>query len=438
MNNHIYTIATERELVEDYFVSCVNEVKHMQEKINKEVPFVIIDESDKYTQKYNENIINNNKEKQVNIIHLNSEKQFKIFDCLKDKLHNKDLINLIDYEGYSYARAMNKQFLVANLYNADYIHRRDSDVKIINEKFGFPSDIEIKYLGKKIQNLYNDNLDNINYYNDNQIIYLVGSGYSNQSDWKADFRVFMEQDTELIAEIANLFGYGKELASEYLNEILTGNVTVQGDVKFLPEKGHPNPICGNISFYKIFNYLPCCTILSTIGSDNLIRGYLKRLHSPIIYHSNFVYHQFSKDRENNNIEYLKSYWERLINKLIYYKIIEEVIYDFDKTKRERLIEIENVDFKNLMNIELITVKYIEKMTAECINAYLKIMAKAKNPKIKILHDYFITDDYFDETVKNVYTSLINGHILLNNWQEITESCRNININFSQNNLAEIF
>lgn len=427
MDKHIYVIGTERQLVESFYCSYLKEVQFIQNSTNKETIFAVIDESQENIAKINSEIINRNKVPDVNVVHFNKKMQKDLFDYIGRMCSDKSIIDLLDYEGYSYGRVMNKQFLAASLYNADFLHRRDSDVKIMYDTFGFPSEIENKYLGKTISELEVYNTKGKENFTPDQVVYMAGSGYSGKSSWKADFGIFMDKDIELIEQVTKLFKYGDDLSEEYLKEILEGNVSITTKELFLPENNHPNPICGNISMYKIFNYLPCSNILSTVGSDNLIRGLLKRLHSPIVYHTNFVYHHFGKERDSSNTDYLLSYWPRMINKLIYYRLIEKLIYDFEKTKIQRIVTLDDLDFPNLINSDELTYEYVYSVSKECIDSYLDIMKCGKNPKFQILKKQFETQIFLQWTADNMYNGLKKGVKLLKHWAEIIDICKNCSI-----------
>lgn len=422
MNKHIYTIGTERPLIEPFFLSCVDEAKHIQNTTNEETIVVIVDDGSARVEKINNQIAESNGDKELRVICFNKQMQQALFTHLRKNLSDASVVDLLDFEGYSYGRVMNKQFLAAGVVNASHLHRRDSDVKIDIDNFGYPSDVENKYLGKTIEILQENRIQGIDTFDKEQCVYMVGSGYSGNSDWKVDFGIFLEEDKDLIPEVTGLFGYDEELSNEYMNEILTGNVKVEHKEIFLPERNHPNPLCGNLSMYKIFRYLPCSTICNTIGSDNLIRGFLKRLHAPIVYHDKFVYHEFTPDRDNSNMTYLKSYWPRVINKLIYYKLIETLIYDYSRLKVPRLIRIEDIDFKHLIHMDAFSFGLTIDTVKEALTAFSDIMNRAQNTKLAELGKYIGSTAFYEETCRNIYYGMKNHEKLLNNWEEIMSIC----------------
>lgn len=415
---HIYSLATNRALVSDFFDSYINEIQFMKEKLNSDIIFAVVDESDTNTQKYNKKLLKMCKAHGIRTVHFDYENQKRFFDFMHSK--NSTLVPLLDYPGFSYGRAMNKQFLLAGILQADCIHRRDSDVKIELSKFGYPSDMEIKFLGKKVSEIKKDKHINEINHSDNQTVHIVGSGYSGCSDWKADFRVFNGKEKWLKKELVDLFGYDKLLSEEYLNEIEFGDINVNKQYCFLPKKNHPNPICGNISFHKIFRYLPCCTILDTIGSDNLIREFLKEHNFPIIYHSNFVYHKFDNSRDVNDTKYLLSYFPRLINKLIYYKSIKEIIFKHTKTKYTDVENLDNINFPSIMNMELVNEEFVAELCNDCINDFKNVLEKSTNDVVHTICEMLSTKVYGQTTFENIYQGLLNGKILLEKWSEIME------------------
>ncbi|WP_124065035.1 DUF6271 family protein [Clostridium sp. E02] len=436
MNKHVYTIGTERRLIPEFVGTYFKEIENMQKTTNEETTLVIIDECNDEAARANDIILKKNKRSGVNYIHFDKEKQYELFHYLRNNCSDSSIVDLLDFEGYSYGRVMNKQFLVASMLNANFLHRRDSDVKIIDDTFGFPSKFENKYLGKKVKDV-NYHVNGKENHSLEQVIYMVGSGYSGKSSWKADFGIFLEKDMNLISEVAKLFNYDDSLMKEYMNEIVDGNVNIEGDELFLPLHNHPNPVCGNISMYEVFKHLPCSTMESTIGSDNLIREFLKRVGMPIIYHSNFVYHEFGKDRDNSDIKYLLSYWPRMINKLIYYKMIENLIFKNQKLKSDTIKNVEDVDFKNLINREKLTYDYVYSTANECIDLFVNIMKKGKNFKFKLLIEHFQNEEFLRNTADNMYNGMVNGDKLLRDWEEIIYLCENYSVSKDTEKIMKI-
>lgn len=420
MKTHVYTIGTERELVPQFVHTYFEEIKYMQEQSGEETIFVIIDESENSVAEKNRTYLEANRIDDVKYIYCGKALQKKLFEGIEQELEDKSLINLLDYQGYSYGRVMNKQFLVACMMQADYLHRRDSDVKIEKEAFGYPSDIENKYLGMKVGDF--SGISGSDRHSENQIIYLTGSGYSGGSSWKADFGIFLEQDSDLIGEVAGLFHYGDDLLNEYLKEITEGNISVAGKEKFLPKHNHPKPLCGNLAFYEVFKYIPCSTVLSTIGSDNLIRGFLKAMDMPIIYHTTYVYHEFGKERDSKDIDYLLSYWPRMINKLAYYRLIDKLIYQNQKRKNQKILNIEEIDFKNFLNKDFFSYAYVENVVIQCVEEFVHIMERGKNPLFSVMRDRFVQKEYQKQLVDNMYNGFLGGERLIENWKEIIDIC----------------
>lgn len=420
IKKHAYLIGTERSLIPEFIQTYFEEAKFMQEKFGEETVIIVVDESNNKISKQNAKYLKENSNSDVKWIHCDKLMQKKLFENMKADISDKSLVDLLDYEGYSYGRIMNKQFLMSSIVGADYLHRRDSDVKIMEDVFGYPSHIENKYLGKSVGSF--KDIKGAQNFSDEQIIYLVGSGYSGGSSWKADFGIFMQQDSELISKVAKLFNYGDDLLNEYMQEIVNGNVSVEENELFLPKHNHPKPICGNLSFYKIFKYMPCSTILSTIGSDNLIRGYLKQMDMPIIYHTNFVYHEFGKERDNNDINYLLSYWPRMINKLAYYKLIDKLIFKYQESKSAKIENISDIDFNDFMNTNLFTYNYIENVVHDCIDEFIQIMKLGRNRLFTPMIHKFENKEYKHGLVDNMYYGFLGGNKLVKNWRKIIHIC----------------
>lgn len=422
--NHVYTIGTERYLLEDCLQSYVNEVIFMKEILGETVPLLIIDESRAEIENENRKMVNELKRNNPDalILYFDMETQKGIFNILLRSGIPEEIVNLLDFEGFSYGRIMNKQFLIAAFLGADFVHRRDSDVKITAE-FGFPSEIEQRYLGKKVSEA-NQLLPEINLdYSPDKEIYVVGSGYSGGSDWKVDYSPFLPQDAKLILEFNKLAGYTDNLSTEYYNEVVTGNISVNKKVSYLPKDNHPNPLCGNISYYKVFKYIPCSPIFSTIGSDNLIRDLLKNIEFPIIYHSNFVYHTFTPDRKKDDVKYLESYWPRVVNKLDYYSTIRKYIFSKLKENTQKYITIEDISTSSLLE------NYSEDESfnaakAALIKEFASILLKAENILLRDLGGKFISTEFQKRIINNTTTGMKNHKKLIEAWHSIMKVAEN--------------
>jgi hypothetical protein len=252
---------------------------------------------------------------------------------------------------------------------------------------------------------------------------MVGSGYSGGSDWKVDYSPFLPQDAKLILEFNKLAGYTENLSSEYYNEVVTGNISVTKKVNYLPKDNHPNPLCGNISYYKVFKHIPCSPIFSTIGSDNLIRDLLKNIEFPIIYHSNFVHHTFTADRKKDDVHYLESYWPRVVNKLDYYSTIRKYIFSDLKENTQKYITIEDINASGLLE------NYIEDadfnaVKASLIQNFASILLKAENVLLRDLGQKFISTEFQERITNNTTTGMKNHRKLIEAWDSIMKVAEN--------------
>lgn len=420
MKKHVYMIGTERELVPEFIPTYFEEAKFMQEQSGEETELVLVDESESPIAEKNRQCLSVNRIDDVKYIYCGRELQARLFKNIRDEISDPSLVDLLEYQGYSYGRVMNKQFLIAGMMGANYLHRRDSDVKIEGEIFGYPSAVENKYLGKRVRNF--KTLCGSEQHSDNQIIYMAGSGYSGGSNWKADFGIFMEQDSDLISKVAGLFHYGDDLLKEYLKEITEGNISITEKEKFLPKHNHPKPLCGNLAFYEVFKYMPCSTVLSTIGSDNLIRSFLKEMDMPIIYHTNYVYHEFGKERDSKDIQYLLSYWPRMINKLAYYQLIDQIIFQYQKKKSRNIKTLFDIDFKDFMDKDILNRVHIENVVIQCAEQFTEIMRQGKNPLFIPILEKFTDKEFRNRLVSNMYQGFLGGERLTENWKEIMDIC----------------
>ncbi len=391
----------------------------MEGVLNEKVPFIVVEESDALTEQKNRELIEKLRivHPDIILVHFDSNAQKSYFKYFLDKGISKEVVDLLDFKGLSYGRVMNKQFLIAATFGADYVHRRDSDTKVADE-FGFPSEMELKFLGRKVfeaDRLLNDT--NHNYNKDNEI-YMVGSGYSGGGDWKIDYSLFLPNDSALIMEINKLLGYSDELSTIYYSEITTKSNVVREAAKYLPYENHSNPDCGNISFYKIHRMLPCPPMQNTTGTDYFAVNVLKSLEFPVVYHNHFVFHEFTPDRKKDNIDYAMNYWPRVVNLMDYCDAFAMDIFSKLKQEKDNCLTIEDADSKNLLK------EFGEKDGQESIKRKEKIykfgevLTRAGNIILKDIGELLKTSGFQEGIIKNSNTGFENHKTLLELWPDL--------------------
>lgn len=409
---HVLMVGTNRK-IEGYIESYIDELQYMSSKLGYQVPLIVIEDGTDDIERENNIILCklSNENPHLIIKHIGKEKKKKFFLYLKESGINDDIIKLLDFDGISYGRILNMQFLIATALGADYIHRRDSDTRI-DKKFGFPAEMELAYLGRKVSEVAKETNCSKKEFLDEQRIYLAGSGYSGGADWKLDYTLFKKQDLDLIFGINELFHIPQELSKQYYTEVKTGNNQVKNEVELITGNLHSNPDCGNIAFYMLHKLLPCSPMLDTIGSDYFITYLLKATRNPLLYHNHFVFHGFTAERNATDLSYSLPYWLRVVNMMDYYDCLDTLV--FDKFTGKPYKDIMDMKTENLFENKVIDLDYrlekIEKFALLFLNAKEKLiqeiglaLQKERN-KMKII----TTTD----------TGIVNHKILLENWREL--------------------
>jgi len=418
-------IGTDREIETCAFSYC-NEVRYMQKRLNTVIPFIIIDEGNAEVQARNKSIVSYilQNQKDIKLIYIDSLVQQLYFDLFKQFRISQEILDLLNFEGNSYGRILNKQFLIAATFGADYIHRRDSDTQLIANK-KYPSEYEIKYLGRKISEIPNKELpQNISFDSEKRIL-MVGSGYSGGSDWKTDYTSLLPNDIKAIIELNQLLRVPDSLILVYLSEIISGINYVDEPFKFLPDNMHANPDFGNISFYNFHKFIPASPIHKTTGSDYFITYLLKNNSCPIIYHNHFVLHKYTNKRKNKDENYVREYWNKLTLMYDYYFTFYDYLIPQIKQTTFDVTDIENTDINLLINC----MKNIKVNKKERYNRIMKIsniIAKSNTPIVKECSDLFKKDG-FREMITSSVDNGIDDHIkLLAEWSNLIDCAKQIN------------
>jgi hypothetical protein len=424
--DHIFTIGTNRFLGES-LESYLEEIRFMEKSLKQKVPFLIIDESELEIEQRNRALIEKLQTLYPTaiLIHMDALAQKNYFNYFLESGVDQEIVDLLNFTGLSYGRLINKQFLLAATFGADYIHRRDSDTKI-KANFGFPSEMELAFLGKNVSEA-NHLMPSIDLnYNDEKPIYLVGSGYSGGSDWKIDYSMLLPEDPHLIMQINDMLGYSQELNEKYFVEITTKSNVVQEKVKYLPKKDHSSPDCGNISFYQIHKYLPSSPIPNTIGTDYFVTFLLKNLDLPIVYHNQFVFHEFTADRKKDNFVYAANYWPRVVNYMDYYQAFGARMLSTLNGVMQTLITIEDLDTQKLFDETAETESQIIERR-ERISKFGELLISAQNEHLNEIGMLFKDIAFQNKIIRNSNLGFENHRKLLAEWKHLIKVAANYSV-----------
>ena len=113
-----------------------------------------------------------------------------------------------------------------------------------------------------------------------------------------DFEELLGSDPAFYQEYLNCLDMPAEYQAEKLRNFLNhadapfnDGITLNG-----------NPECGNISFYKVFEYLPCSPSPFTLGTDYFPKEIINQVDLALVYHQRKVIHRHTKCRYDNDIK----------------------------------------------------------------------------------------------------------------------------------------
>ncbi len=282
-----YFVPTHRILEDENLAGFFQEAAFGSQTAKALIPFILLDDTDEHL----------NRDKVVSW-----RNEFDGIECyVINKTHIKEIYNEIaailtaGHRGIfkavypdtlvNYGNTLNKMFIIGALLGCESIHRRDSDILIdtVPETGAkiYPIEVELDRLGKKIHG---------------KTVFIVGSGYKGMKN--IDFEELLGNDPALYKEYLNCLDMPEEYQAEKLRDFLN-----QEDPPFTDQiilNGSPE--CGNISFYKVFEYLPCSPAPFTLGTDYFPKEIIKQADLALVYHQRKVIHRHTKCRYDNNLK----------------------------------------------------------------------------------------------------------------------------------------
>lgn len=308
----IYAIPTHRRMdkknINDYF----GEVSFASNKYVPDCLLVFFEDGDMNTNLEKIKDVAKNY-KNVRYMYINRRDVVYIYDLIYNDLpqSSKNIFKkLYPRANVNYGNVFNRIFIFAMLLGADNIHRRDSDVLIdidLNGNRVYPIDVEMTYLGKKV---------------DNRIIYICGGGYKEKYNLDIDGLVKDNgKDYSLVKKLFSCMSIPESSHDIIINEeILDNNRLFISDV--INSDSGCYPECGNVSLYKLFRHFPSSTQDFVLGSDYFFIDVAEYTNLNICYHNRAVIHRHTNDRKKDRHK-VYNYWKgflMLIDSQMYYHL----------------------------------------------------------------------------------------------------------------------
>lgn len=368
----VYFVPTNRRLNENFIQFC-DEVKHAILKHNEQIPFVVTDDMKK---RENLEFIKQTAKQYPEI-------EFYYFD---QKRMNDILLSLIEYmseekqnilkcllpkEEINYGNTLNREFILTMLMGSDIMFRRDSDVWInsMDGKPLYPIDNEIEYLGKDGN-------------------YIIGSGYTGK--WGIDLDdIIKDGDFSLYKDMMCCMNIPRDFMKYIIEDEFIRPTHYNGEWINFQSAAYPQ--CGNISFYKMFEGLPCSPVSEVIATDYFLQELCYELKFGIGYHARTVDHRHTKDRDDQKAKIL-NYWKRVamwIDLENVYKSFVKHIKSFDTDSSMK--DLNHYVLSYMKNTPIET-KEIDDMRHEMYMNFVDVMRKVGLPIYNEVADYLIEDE----------------------------------------------
>lgn len=309
-----YFIPTNRK-IERCANSYIKEILYAKEKYVADIPYVVVETNDEDFVKENHKALERLKDQyqNVEIIHLTTEIQKKYFEKLFEDINNREEIKKMFLDTKSnYGITMNKISLLTCSFGADTFHRRDSDTCLMSDEMFetrkvYPIEYELKYIGKKINDLKNNGITIPEGIDIDKVITVVGGNYF--GEWNLDVKDFASESIEIIYKLYELLGYKKDSIKKICNEAFRFDVEYEDRDKLTlvtSVNDGLNPDCGNVAVYKLHEYLPNVPGKNTLAADYFMFDTATALGLPSLHHTRAVFHEYHSERFN--FERKNSYW----------------------------------------------------------------------------------------------------------------------------------
>ena len=328
----VFFIPTNRS-IKDSVSSYIKEILYANDVLQVNIPLIVV-ETNEFSSIENNEIIKSlkNQYPKLNILHLSVDVQKKYFKSLFKGMDD-DFYKIFTYTGTDYATAMNKLGLFACSMGANAYHRRDSDTCLLFDRRSearevYPIEYELKYLGKPIMEIVNDlDIKNLKQdINNKRRILVVGGNYL--GEWNLDVKDFAKVSYDYVYKIYELLGFKSEHIIDICDDIFKLEQPVpQNDVISLVTSVDDgcNPDCGNVSVYRLFEFLPNLPGKNTLAADYFAFDTSTALGYPSVHHTRPVFHEYHDER----FEYDKKlkYWYGMLKFADYFSLYGSIYND---------------------------------------------------------------------------------------------------------------
>lgn len=234
---------------------------------------------------------------------------------------------LLDPEGVAYSAGPNKAALIAAALGADVLHRRDSDLAVMDRSAGpaFPGVLESRAIGRSIEAV--DPIANVDRVPTDErvgIVGFVGSAY--WGDPPHDRRALLAIDPDFVVQIERLSSPNsspEELRAE-VEEYFVTEPALRYDDDFYEVDLTGRTELGVSCIVRIFLQLPEMPIADTLGCDYFQKNLLYQLGRPVLFHSRKMEHRYTDgDARRNDLRATTAYGLRDLRYLILWRVWSE-------------------------------------------------------------------------------------------------------------------
>lgn len=402
-------------------------IKEIEYSSKKNKMLVILDNGEEDIYEYNE----------IRIHTLSEGVSFKINHVgivfMKQLIMELSVFLTIDYQILEklllpktgdYGAISNMIYLLGLFYEADTIHRRDSDCYVLfDDPTTFPIVEEEFYLGKPLNSV----LDKLEIKESSDIdladeVLMVGSDY--YGDFNMDWSLLENPDRERNDAIEKIFALmgvpedaiAQQISSKYKKEVSTKRLPLLKTGFNVSEY----PDCGNVSMKEIYKYIPNFIGIKGIGYDYNTYFFSFLFKVPIVYHFNKINHEH--DHSRKELDNQVKYWVGVYKQICLDNLLTEFIQVHLK---DLLLSSMNIGIKLVQ--ELISngkfINSLQKSADEIheenqyvIKELIELLIQVGTPESEYVSNYFKdNEDALTMSINNDFNESI---LLISIWKSI--------------------
>ena len=329
-----------------------------------------------------------------NILYIDLYQQKKLIDRISilSGYNKKFLMELLLAKECDYGKIFNFSYLVATILSCDTIHRRDSDCFVqALSKNKYPILEEEKFLKRKIREVENDIINETNIDGEERI-YIAGSDYI--GDWNFDVKLLQQEGGQVLHKLYQLSNFSEKDIP----------LVVQQKYEDIDQNRPPKAVLnsssrymfwaegGNISMYKIFQWVPNFIGRHAVGFDYHTYNMTCIWNVPSIYHLNRIEHkhEMKRKQEGPSIEYwkgilkmndynllLREYAEVVGSQIMNTKMLCKIIKSGELPKQLKMAHTKMNLEERLKNIDMV-VDILNSSNIEKFNCHAKTLSALSN------------------------------------------------------------